>query len=243
MTTRIFQSGQLMANSTITLDEPASHHLARVLRANIGEKIILFNGQGGEFSGLIKEINKKTVVVDLHDFIARDVESSLNICLAQGISRGEKMDFTIQKAVELGVKEVIPLFTERCNVKLDAERSDKRIKHWRSIITSACEQSGRNYVPDITMPLSLENWLTKVKADICLVLSPYATTGLKQLAVPDNARIVLLIGPEGGLSDREVNLASQYGFLPLNLGPRILRTETAALAAITALQSCFGDMG
>jgi 16S rRNA (uracil1498-N3)-methyltransferase len=232
--TRIYQASELSPHSTITLDEFASHHLARVLRATIGDKVILFNGQGGEYSGVIQQINKKTVMVDLKEFIARDVESSLEIWLAQGISRGEKMDYTIQKAVELGVSKIIPLFSERCNVKLDSERSEKRIQHWQSVMISACEQSGRNRVPEIIMPQSLENWLPNVQADFRLVLSPYAECKLKQLAIPSKARVVLLIGPEGGLSDQEISLAVTHGFQALNLGPRVLRTETAAVAAITA---------
>ena len=240
--TRIYQSCPLAENSIITLDEVASHHLARVLRANVGEEIILFNGLGGEYSGVIQQINKKTVTVNLKQFIEREVESALNISLAQGISRGEKMDYTIQKAVELGVKQVIPLFTERCNVKLDTERSEKRLQHWQSVVISACEQSGRNHVPEVKIPQSLENWLPTVKADVCLVLSPYAEFKLKNLSISATANVILLIGPEGGLSDREVSLTTQYGFLPLNLGPRVLRTETAAVAAITALQSSYGDM-
>lgn len=243
MTTRIYQAGELTSHSTVTLDLPASHHLSRVLRKTVGESVILFNGRGGEYSGTIKEINKHVVKVDLVEFIPRDSESALNISLWQGISRGEKMDYTIQKAVELGVKHIVPLFTERATVKLDLERSEKRLRHWQSIVISACEQSGRNRIPSISKAESLEKWLPTVKADFCFVLSPTAERSLKQWAIPATAHVVLLIGPEGGLSPREIDLAIQHHFLPLNLGPRILRTETAAVAAMTALQSCYGDMG
>lgn len=241
--TRIYQAIPLTTHTTITLDEFASHHLARVLRAQVGDAVVIFNGQGGEYSGVISQINKKTVLVELKEFSHREAESSLDICLAQGISRGEKMDYTIQKAVELGVKHIIPLYTERCNVKLDKDRSEKRLQHWQSIITSACEQSGRNRIPAIDMPQSLDNWLPTVKADGCLVLSPYAAQQLKIQNFSTLRQVTILIGPEGGLSDKEIQLAEQYHFLPLNLGPRILRTETAAVAAISALQSLFGDMG
>lgn len=243
MTTRIYQASLLVEHSTITLDELASHHLARVLRATIGDAVILFNGQGGEYAGVIKQINKKNVIVDLKECIARDVESSLDIWLAQGISRGEKMDYTIQKAVELGVGRIFPLFSTRCNVKLDALRSVKRLQHWQSVMISACEQSGRNRVPEVMMPQTLESWLPSVQADFRLILSPYAELKLKKLVIPPVARVVLLIGPEGGLSDQEVSLAVEQGFLALNLGPRVLRTETAAVAAMAALQGLFGDLG
>lgn len=241
--TRIYQNCPLTEYSTVTLDELASHHLARVLRAKVGEKVVLFNGQGDEYSAVIQDIHKKTVCVEVLKKIQRDVESALDLSLAQGISRGEKMDYTIQKAVELGVKRIIPLFTERCNVKLDSERGEKRLQHWQSIIISACEQSGRNCIPDIHMPGTLESWLPTVTADHRLVLSPYAKSRLKDQPIQSSARVVLLIGPEGGLSDKEIALAEQFDFLPLNLGQRVLRTETAALAAISALQSVFGDMG
>lgn len=242
MTIRIFQPIPLSANAVVQLDEPASHHLARVLRCQKGESVVIFNGEGGEFAGNIVEIGKKQVTVELHSYVDRDVESPLDIWLAQGISRGEKMDYTIQKAVELGVNKIIPLFTERCNVKLDGERSEKRQQHWQSIVASACEQSGRNRVPEVTMPQTLKNWVTTVDAVRCFVLSPYAEHKLKNQTISAGARVILLMGPEGGLSENEIEYAAAQHFLPLNLGPRILRTETAALAAITALQCQFGDM-
>ena len=240
--TRIYHPGALAAHTTVTLNEFASHHLARVLRVAVGEEITVFNGEGGEYPATISAVNKKTVAVDLGEFLECDRESSLDITLAQGISRGEKMDYTIQKAVELGVKTIIPVFTERCNVKLDAERSEKRLQHWQSVIISACEQSGRNRIPYIAAPQSLDNWLPTITADICLSLSPHAVTPLKNMNISSSSRVVLLIGPEGGLSDREMSQAERYHFQPLRLGPRVLRTETAALAAIAALQARFGDM-
>jgi len=243
MTTRIYQTTLLNPNSLIQLDEQASHHLARVLRASVKDPVVIFNGQGGEYSGTIARIDKRHVTVELKEHIVREVESSLDIWLAQGISRGEKMDYTIQKAIELGVNKIIPLFTERCNVKLDRERSEKRHQHWQSIAISACEQSGRNRVPEVVLPEMIDTWLSShVQADYCFALSPSAVHTLRKQAVPHHARIVLLIGPEGGLSSREIENTARQGFLPLNLGPRILRTETAAIAAITALQCCFGDM-
>ncbi len=243
MTTRIYQAIPLHPNSIVKLDEQASHHLARVLRASVETPVIVFNGQGGEYAGTIIQIDKKHVTVELKTFTAKEVESELGIWLAQGISRGEKMDYTIQKAVELGVNKIVPLFTERCNVKLDHERSEKRVQHWQSVVISACEQSGRNRIPEVVVPEALDAWLSRIQADFCFVLSPHAEFKLKKQTISNGARVVLLIGPEGGLSEREIKDAVRRGFLPLNLGPRVLRTETAAVAAMTALQCCFGDMG
>jgi 16S rRNA (uracil1498-N3)-methyltransferase len=180
--------------------------------------------------------------VQIKTLIKRCSESPLELYLAQGISRGEKMDYTIQKAVELGIKKIYPLLTERCNVKLDEERREKRLQHWRSVIISACEQSGRNQLPQIQAPQTLEQFLENSDADFKFVLAPLAEKKLAQIPIQKNSRVILMIGPEGGLSEREIQLAEQKHFLALNLGPRVLRTETAAVAAITALQCFFGDM-
>jgi 16S rRNA (uracil1498-N3)-methyltransferase len=239
---RIYQAVSLAPDATITLDDQAAHHLARVLRASVNDEVVIFNGRGGEYYCVISHIDKKNVKVHVKEFHTRDVESPLELYLAQGVSRGEKMDYTIQKAVELGVKKIIPVFTERCNVKLDDERLEKRIQHWQSIAIGACEQSGRNQVPEVVLPQSLTKWLQTETADWRFVLSPHVEKSLSDYKIPSDARVVLLIGPEGGLSEKEMQLAYQHGFLPLSLGPRVLRTETAAVAAITALQCSFGDM-
>lgn len=239
---RIYQTASLSDNSTLRLDENASHHLSRVLRVKKGDYLTLFNGEGGEYKAIITHIDKKGVIVDILSHSLREAESPIEIHLAQGIARGEKMDFIIQKAVELGVNTVTPLITERCNVRLDNEREEKRSKHWQSVAISACEQSGRNRVPTILSPVLLKEWLPCVKADKCFVLSPYVEAKLLPAALSQHASIVLLIGPEGGLSDQEVSAALQHGFLPLNLGPRVLRTETASIASIAILQYYFGDL-
>jgi 16S rRNA (uracil1498-N3)-methyltransferase len=239
---RIFQAIPLAIDTVVPLNVQASHHLARVLRAAIHDQVTIFNGEGGEYRAIISHIDKKTVTLRVNEFLAIDNESPLDLYLAQGISRGEKMDYTIQKAVELGVKKIIPLFTERCNVKLDDDRREKRIQHWQSIIISACEQCGRNRIPELVTPQSLGHWLPKIDAEWRFVLSPHHAGRLSEQAIPAESRVVLLIGPEGGLSEMEVGQVSSQGFQPLNLGPRILRTETAAVAAITALQCYFGDM-
>lgn len=239
---RVYQAQALALNKTIRLDEKASHHIARVLRANINDVVTVFNGEGGEYQGIIKNIEKKGVDVELIKFDERTVESPIQIYLAQGIARGEKMDYIIQKAVELGVSKLFPLITERCNVRLDNEREEKRMQHWQSVIISACEQSGRNYLPEMVAPQSLEYFLKNVRADKCFVTSPYSQHKLMQDTVNQDQSIVLLVGPEGGLSDAEIKLSVAHQFIELNLGPRILRTETAGLAAIAILQSHFGDM-
>lgn len=235
---RIFQQAELKLG-LLSLDEKASHHLARVLRAEVGDDVTIFNGQGGEYRAVIREIRKKVVEVELLEFIDREVESPAPMVLAQGLARGEKMDFIIQKAVELGVNEIYPLITERCNVKFDAEREQKRMQHWQAVIISACEQSGRNRIPVIHVPESLSAWLPKIEAKHKFVLSPHVTE--KLTAGVDSAKTAILVGPEGGLSDAEVETAMQQGFLPLSLGKRVLRTETAALAALAVLQFVYGD--
>lgn len=238
--TRIYQAVPLVIDERICLNASASHHLARVLRASVGEELILFNGMGGEYVAIITDINKKSVTVELKQFIASDVESPVQLYLAQGIARGEKMDFIMQKAVELGVNKIFPLITERCNVRLDAEREAKRLQHWQSIVISACEQSGRNSIPEIIPPQSLSVWFPSVEADARFVLSPHVNDKLSFQATCQSA--VLLIGPEGGLSDNEVELAKTHHFQAIQLGPRILRTETATIAALAVLQCRLGDL-
>jgi 16S rRNA (uracil1498-N3)-methyltransferase len=239
---RIYQPVPLVLHALIRLDEKASHHVARVLRAKTGDKLTVFNGSGSECDATIIHIDKKGVDVEMINFVTRNVESPIDIYLAQGIARGEKMDFIVQKAVELGVKKIIPLITERCNVRLDSEREEKRLLHWQSVAISACEQSGRNQIPEIFAPIAFKAWLPKVKADHLFVLSPHVRGQLPTANLPANTRIVLLIGPEGGLSDEETGVAIKHGFLSLNLGPRILRTETATIAAISIFQFNYGDI-
>lgn len=239
---RVFQAATLTQGASIELDANASHHIARVLRARLHDKVIIFNGLGGEYNAVITEITKKSVRVLIADFNAKEAESPLELWLAQGISRGEKMDYTIQKAVELGVKKIIPLFTERCTIKLNQERLSKRLEHWQAIAISACEQSGRNCIPEILTPATLEKTLPSMQAKWRFVLSPHVSQKMRTIQIESYQPVVLLIGPEGGLSDNEMSLVKMHHFLPLNLGPRVMRTETAAVAAITALQCYFGDM-
>lgn len=239
--TRIYQPFTINQNSLITLNDDAFNHLIRVLRMKRGEEIILFDGSNHITPAVIHEINKKSVTVKTATTILDNRESPLNIHLGQVISRGEKMEFTIQKSVELGVSSITPLLSERCGVKLEEERMNKKVQQWQKIVISACEQSGRNVIPTINPVMKLENWCANLTSQLRLNLHPNAQHGIKHLP-NDKNDISLLIGPEGGLSDAEINMTHQYDFTDILLGPRILRTETAALTAITALQVHLGDL-
>lgn len=236
---RIYQALSLSTGQELTLSTEASNHVGRVLRLSVGAKLRVFNGTGGEYNAEIIALNKQKTIVKLQEFITINTESTLTIQLGQAISRAEKMDFTIQKAVELGVTQITPLFTERCGVKLSEQRWQKRVEHWRAVAISACEQSGRDRVPTIIEPMILTTWLAQKSAGSCFILHPGGESrpALDTITTP----ITVLIGPEGGFSDNEVAIAQQQGFVSLNLGPRILRTETAALVAISAFQCWLGD--
>lgn len=203
-----------------------------------GDALQLFDGSGNEFRGTLLEVGKKRVVVRLDESFAGQVESPLQIHLGQGLSRGERMDWAIQKATELGVNEITPIFSERCEVRLKDERADKRLAHWRQVAVSACEQCGRSRVPVIHPPVLLADWIKQTQADLKLVLHPVAEP-LVSHAKP--ATLAFLIGPEGGLSDAEVDQAQDAGFLPARLGPRVLRTETAPVVALAVAQQLWGD--
>ncbi|MBI0060424.1 16S rRNA (uracil(1498)-N(3))-methyltransferase [Gilliamella sp. M0320] len=240
--TRIFQPYTINQNSLITLDDNAFNHLIRVLRMKTGESITLFDGSNQITPAVIHEVNKKTVIVKTANSVLDNRESPLNIHLGQVISRGDKMEFTIQKSVELGVNTITPLLSERCGVKLDQERLEKKVQQWQKIVISACEQCGRNIIPSINPVMKLETWCANLTDSLKLNLHPKAEQGINQLPC-DNNNISLLIGPEGGLSNEEISMTHQYQFTDILLGPRVLRTETAALTVITALQVRFGDLG
>lgn len=224
----------------MALCEDAANHAGKVLRMQAGEALELFNGDGNNYAAVIIEVGKKQLVVDIQNSSENPIESPLKLHLGQGISRGDRMDFAIQKAVELGVSEITPLFTERCGVKLDADRLEKKREQWQKIVISACEQSGRSVVPPVHMPVTLEKWLGQADNCLKLTLDPWTSATIKQLSPTDRLRLV--IGPEGGFSDREVAATTLAGFQPVRLGPRVLRTETAALTAIAALQLQLGDL-
>jgi 16S rRNA (uracil1498-N3)-methyltransferase len=241
MAIRIYQKVSLAVGAELTIVNDYHHYLANVLRVKTGEVITIFNGEGGEYLGEIKAIAKKSTHIFIQSFLDLEAESPLQITLAQGIAKGEKMDFIVQKAVELGVNCIVPLLTERTNVKLSDERLEKRLLHWESVAISACEQSGRNRIPAILAPIALEKWLAQPNFSAKFLLSPQPSHP-ETKSISFQQGVTLLIGPEGGLSEKEAILALNHGFNPLNLGPRILRTETATLAAITFFQCNEGDM-
>jgi len=220
------------------LPEAQAHYISRVLRMAEGDAVQLFDGSGQEFLGALLEVGKKRVSVRLDQSFAGQSASSLHIHLGQGLSRGERMDWAIQKATELGVDAITPIVSERCEVRLKDERADKRLLHWRQIAVSACEQCGRSTVPVIHPPQFLADWLAGTEAALKLVLHPVAEplTGH-----PAPATLAFLIGPEGGLSDAEVEQAQHSGFHSARLGPRVLRTETAPVVALAVAQQLWGD--
>ncbi|KKO47065.1 16S rRNA methyltransferase [Arsukibacterium ikkense] len=239
-TPRIFTPQALTTGQVIQLDDEAANHVGRVLRMQPEQALQLFNGDGNNYAATITDVSKKQVTVTIRQAEPNPVESSLRIHLGQAISRGDRMDFAIQKAVELGVTEISPLFTERCGVKLDGERLAKRTEQWQKIAISACEQSGRSVVPVVHPAMPLERWLNQQTNCLQLTLDPRASATIKTLVPSQQIRLV--IGPEGGFSDAEISATDQAGFIGIQLGPRVLRTETAALTAISALQLQFGDL-
>ncbi len=239
---RIYHPEHLNAHSEIALCEDAANHVGRVLRMQPGQSIQLFDGSNQVFEASITQVDKKSVRVSLSEGVLSDNESPLNLHLGQVISRGEKMEFTIQKSIELGANTVTPLFSERCGVKLDGERLEKKLQQWQKIAIAACEQCGRNRIPVIRPAMQLEAWCAEQDDSLKLNLHPRASHSINTLPLPVN-HVRLLIGPEGGLSAEEIAMTSGYGFTDILLGPRVLRTETTALTAITALQVRFGDLG
>lgn len=236
---RIYTEQNLLSGEVVELEESASHHLSKVLRMQAGRELIVFNGAGGEFAATIYEVHKKHVVIQVAEHTLDNRESPLNLELAIGISRGERMDWVLQKATELGVTNIIPLITERTEVKIGGDRQDKKIQHWQQTIISACEQCQRNLLPTLAEPIQISDWLTQVNSELRFVLHHRDSKQLPADKKPES--VTLLIGPEGGLSDREIAHAIEYDFNALTLGPRVLRTETAPVAAISLVQYLWGD--
>ncbi len=239
---RIYHPTPLTAGQTIALSDDAAGHVGRVLRMSAGQALELFDGSNQVFSAEIVQADKKQVQVRLLGCQTDNRESPLFLHLGQVMSRGEKMEFTIQKSIELGVNVITPLFSERCGVKLDAERLNKKLLQWQKIAIGACEQCGRNQVPEIRPAMNLEAWCQEQDDALRLNLHPRASASINTLPLPVE-RVRLLIGPEGGLSAEEIAMTARYQFTDILLGPRVLRTETTALTAITALQVRFGDLG
>ncbi|QWF15937.1 16S rRNA (uracil(1498)-N(3))-methyltransferase [Lysobacter capsici] len=241
--TRVHVDADLAAGREIVLPEGPATHLARVLRHEVGDACVLFNGDGRDYHGRICALGKREVRVEIVSVEDVARESSLELILLQGIARGEKMDLILQKATELGVSAVHPLWSQRSEVKLDEARAEKRLAHWRSVVGSACEQSGRARVPMVSAPRSLQATLaTLAPGGLRLILDPEGELSFSTLHVDADTPVLLAIGPEGGWSPLDRQQLRDAGFQGLRLGPRILRTETAGLAAIAALQARFGDL-
>ena len=238
--TRVHVDAALSAGVTIALPEAAATHLVRVLRLQPGDACVLFNGDGNDYDARISSVGKRSVAAGIVGARAVDNESPLRITLVQGIARGEKMDWILQKATELGIHGIVPVGSERSEVKLDVERAGKRLAHWRSVVVAACEQCGRARVPEVAAAQSLQAALPDLPAAPRFLLDPEATQSIAGTPQPLEG-CVLAVGPEGGWSPRDREVLHQAGFSGLRLGPRILRTETAGIAAIAALQSRFGD--
>jgi len=241
--TRLFIRSELQTGQALELGSEQAHYLGRALRLRPGDALSIFSAESGEFAATLTSIGKSEAVLAVGAAIATATESPLKVHLVQGVSRGERMDFVVQKATELGVKRISPVLTEYAMVKLEGNRASKRREHWQKIAESACEQSGRTRPPLIDEPLPLKNWFGSKtsETDVDLILKPNATTSMASVKAP-TTKVCLLIGPEGGFSDKEYEDAEVSGFTAVSLGPRVLRTETAAIAAVTVAESLWGDL-
>lgn len=238
---RLYLPESLKTGDTLAINNESAHYLRSVLRLKNGAKVHVYNGSGGQFSAQLMTVSRKSVILEIGQWHNKEVESSLIISLGLAITRGERMDIAVQKSVELGVTTITPLITERCVVQLNEERGEKRRKHWQKIAQGASEQSGRTTVPEIDKIITLEKWLANEPKGVQLFFDPHAKQSLKQMKPPSKS-ITILSGPEGGFSEHERNLAIQAAYQPVTLGPRILRAETACMAAITAIQVLWGDL-
>ena len=240
-TIRSFVDRPLAIGDVFPLLEATGNHLVRVLRLEVGDTCVLFNGDGHDYSAKLLSREKRGAAVEVVARTAVANESPLRIALIQGIARGERMDLILQKATELGVAAFFPASTDRTEVRLDAERADKKMAHWRGVLASACEQCGRATLPELAAPRALSDAVAADASAHRLMLDPEADTAIVDLALPADATVTLAIGPEGGFSDRDRAMLNAGGFRGVRLGPRILRTETAGLAAIAALMALYGD--
>ena len=239
--TRIFSSAELSSGLLLELDERQARYLTRALRLKVGDGITLFDGRGDEYAATLVAAGRKDATVEIGAIHSRNTESPLRIHLVQGVSKGDRMDTVVQKATELGVASITPIVTDFSVVRFDEKRSSSRVEHWTKVAQSACEQCGRNVVPHIATPMSMLNWLGAEPRRGSLILKPGATTPMTETSIDEND-LSLVIGPEGGFSAAEYESAAAAEMVPVSLGPRILRTETAAIAAISIAQSNWGDL-
>ena len=236
---RVYSSLPLTVDQQCDLDDFASHHLVRVLRVKRGDRLCVFNGDGNNYQGAIVSSTKSQVSVLIDNIEQANTESPLNTCLALGVSKGQRFEWAIKKATELGVTSIVPILSQRVDVRLSPERWQKKQEHWQQIVISACQQSGRAIIPNMQEPTTLLHWVSNIEADYKLVLDPDATPNELN---DQPTHIALLVGPEGGLSPSELALTSESGFSAMRLGPRILRTETAPLVALSVLGARWGDI-
>lgn len=239
---RVYIDLPLSENTHHSLPEDTFHYLCKVLRLKSEHPLIIFNGKGGQYNATLKQVEKRSAAVDVHDFIELYNESPIKVTLGQTLSRGERMDYAVQKAVEAGVYSIHPLFSERCEVKLNDSRIEKRVQHWQQIAISAAEQSGRGIVPKVHTPVSLEAWTSNCKEMLKLTLHHHTKKELTKLPQPSDNTVAALIGPEGGLTEKEVKISEKQGFISVSLGPRVLRTETAPIVILTTLNVMWGDI-
>ncbi|MDG4552062.1 MAG: 16S rRNA (uracil(1498)-N(3))-methyltransferase [Candidatus Contendobacter sp.] len=238
---RLYLPTPLTVGATVALDESAFNHAVKVLRLKPGAALILFDGAGSAFGATLVGAGKRDAWARVNEVLSGAAESPLRVVLAQGVARGDKMDYILQKAVELGVAAIQPLFTERGGVALAGERWARKVRHWRGIVVGACEQCGRDRLPEVREPLPLAEWLGQLREPgLLLLLDPLAERSLRGLERSGGA-VTLLIGAEGGLSPAEIAQSRAAGFVGVRLGPRVLRTETAGVAALAAVQALWGD--
>lgn len=237
---RLYFSGEVQDHGACRIEGGQAHHVMHVLRLAVGDEVVLFDGHGTEYPARIERMERAVLTLHVNGRREVDRESPLNVTVAQAISSGERMDYTVQKCVELGVSAIQPLTTQRSVVRLAAERAQRRVAHWQGVAAGACEQCGRNMLPSVLPVKPLMHWLGDARAGARYVLAPGATTRLRDLPCPQEA-ITLLAGPEGGFGEEELLAIRAAGFMPLALGPRVLRTETAAAAALAAMQAMWGD--
>jgi len=236
---RFFAPVQLSLGAEIDLPERVARHCA-VLRLRRGNAVVLFNGEGGEFSAELTRVSRRDARAHVISRQTSERESPLVIALAQCVSSGDRMDATLQKSTELGVSRIVPIASERSVMRLSSDRADRRVAHWRNVVIAACEQCGRNHVPEVAAIIDFDGFLGQAAADgLRLLLAPDADRDLKRLEPP--GKVTLLVGPEGGLAPEERQRAERRGFVAVRFGPRVLRTETAPLAAIAAMQALWGD--
>lgn len=240
MAHRIYCPQALTLGETVELPEQATTHVSRVLRLRVGSNIQLFNERDGEFTAELITVERREVQATLHSAVENNAESPLSLTLVQAIGKGERMDWAIQKAVELGIARIQPLISERTVVQLKADRAEKRQRHWQQVVISACEQCGRVVIPEVLEPISINDWCQAAQAG--WVMDPTAEQGLGDISKPENGANIV-VGPEGGFSDNELVLLNRCGIQRLRFGPRILRTETAGMALLANLQTRFGDCG